>query len=52
MKRNMTEQKKSEYYVRKIIKEHMCAENDETGINPVLVFVIWLCRLFNVMYHS
>ena len=39
MKRNMREQKKSECYVEKIIKEHMCAESRKTGINPVLLSV-------------
>ena len=39
MKKNMMEQKKSEYFVKKIIKEHICAESRKTGINPVLLSV-------------
>ena len=39
MERNTMEQKKSEYFVKKIIKEHICAESRKTGINPVLLSV-------------
>ena len=39
MERNMMEQEKSEYFVKKIIKEHICAESRKTGINPVLLSV-------------
>ena len=39
MERNMMEQEKSEYFVKKIIKEHICAETKKTGINPVLLSV-------------
>ena len=39
MERNMMEQEKSEYFVKKIIKEHICAESRKTGRNPVLLSV-------------